>query len=230
MTQTGSLPRALVSAGALREGAREAVALGGELADLRGDALGHGVLEVAAVVRDAGVQAVLVDDAHVADLVHALGVRAVTTGEANIDSGLLYGLSGARTVPAMRLVGRIVSTKPLRAGEAVSYGYRHRAAVDTTVALVTGGYAQGIVRALGSSAHVEVDGVLRPIVGRVAMDVCVVDLEDAAAGDVVGADVVYFGGTGVVRDALTEWADITGLGITELITVAGSKAVREWTP
>src|SRR5690606_1027549 len=105
----------------------------------------------------------------------------------------------------------------------------YRAAVDTTVALVTGGYAQGIVRALGSSAHVEVDGVLRPIVGRVAMDVCVVDLEDSAAGEAVGADVVYFGGAGVARDALAEWADITGLGIAELITIAGLKAVREWT-
>ncbi|GGD77747.1 hypothetical protein GCM10007269_20920 [Microbacterium murale] len=181
------------------------------------------------MVRDAGVKTVLVDDAHIAERVHELDLRAVTTGEADIDSSVLYGLPGAQTVPAMRLAGRVVSTKPLRAGEAVSYGYRHRAAVDTTVALVTGGYAQGIVRALGSSAHVEVDGVLRPIVGRVAMDVCVVDLEDSGAGEAVGADVVYFGGAGVARDALAEWADITGLGIAELITIAGLKAVREWT-
>lgn len=229
MTATGSLPRALVSAGALREGAGDAVARGGELADLRGDALGHGVRQTAAVVRDAGVHAVLVDDADIADLVRGQGLRAVTSGEADIDSSVLYGLPGSATAPAMQLMGRIVSTKPLRAGEAVSYGYLHRASADTTVALVTGGYAQGIVRALGNSARVEIDGVLRPIVGRVAMDVCVVDLQDSAADVATGADVVYFGGSGVARDALADWADATGLGIAELITVAGSKAVREWT-
>lgn len=229
MTPTGSLPRALVSAGALRDNAREAVARGGALADLRGDALGHGVLEVAAVVRDAGVQTVLVDDTDVADLVRAQGIRAVTSGDVDIDNRVLYGLPGADASPAMRLVGRVISTKPLRAGEAVSYGYLHRAAADTTVALVTGGYAQGIVRALGNSAHVELDGVRRPIVGRVAMDVCVVDLQDSTADATAGADVVYFGGTGAARDALAEWAEITGLGIAELIAVAGSKAVREWT-
>jgi alanine racemase len=188
------------------------------------------VLEVAAMMRDAGVQTVLVDDPEIADIVRANGSRAVTIGEADIDSRVLYGLPGAQTTPAMRLVGRVVSTKPLRAGEAVSYGYLHRASSDTTVALVTGGYAQGIVRALGNSAHVEIDGVRRPIVGRVAMDVCVVDLQDSAADVTAGADVAYFGGTGVVRDALADWSRITGFGIAELITVAGRKAVREWMP
>jgi len=230
VTPTQSLPRALVSAGALREGAAAAVASGGELADLRGDALGHGVIEVAALVRDAGVHTVLVDDEATADIVRAQGVRAITVGDADIDTSILYGLPGARTAPAMRLTGRVISTKPLRAGEAVSYGYLHRAASDTTVALVTGGYAQGIVRALGNAARVEIDGMLRPIVGRVAMDVCVVDLQDPLADVPEGAEVVYFGGTGVARDALAHWAAITELGVAELLTVAGSKAVREWTP
>lgn len=229
MTPTASLPRALVSASALHHGARQAIALGGELADLRGDALGHGVLEVATVLHDAGIRDVVVDDAETASVLRSRGVRAVTGGDANIDSGTLYGLPGSGVAPAMRLLGRVLSTKPLHAGEAVSYGYLHRAVIDTTVALVSGGYAQGVVRALGSSARVEIDGVLRPIVGRVAMDVCVVDLEDAAADVSEGTDVVYFGGTGPARDALADWARITGFGIAELITVAGSKAVREWT-
>lgn len=230
MTPTESLPRALVSAGALREGARQAIALGGTLADLRGDALGHGVVEVAAIVQDAGINDVLVDDAETAASLRTSGLRAVTDGNADIDNSILYGLPGAPTPSAMRLFGRVLSTKPLHAGEAVSYGYLHRAAVDTTVALVSGGYAQGIVRALGNAASVEIDGVLRPIVGRVAMDVCVVDLQGSAADVREGADAVFFGGNGVARDALANWADATGLTVAELITVAGSKAVRAWTP
>ncbi len=130
--------------------------------------------------------------------------------------------------PAMTLIGRILSLKPLRAGEAVSYGYTHRAEHDTTIALVTGGYAQGIVRALGNAAKVEVGGVARPIVGRVAMDVCVVDLQASHVSGEAPSEVVYFGGTGPAREALADWARVTRMRATELVTVAGAKAVREW--
>ena len=216
MTASGSLPRAVISLSALGEAARAAVAAGGEVADLRGDALGHGASRVAEIVRGAGVRALLLDG-------------SAPAGEADIDSVLLYGLPGSGRVPAMTLSGRVLSVKPLRAGEAVSYGYTHRAEADTTVALVTGGYAQGVVRALGNSAHVEVDAVLRPIVGRVAMDVCVVDLQDPASSVEPGAEVVFFGGAGPARDALSTWSSATGLRMTELIAVAGAKAVRQWT-
>ncbi|UWF76489.1 MULTISPECIES: alanine racemase C-terminal domain-containing protein [Microbacterium] len=228
MSGSRSLPRAEISARAVREAAEAAVAAGGVVADLRGDAYGHGVAETARVVTDAGVRAVLVDDARTVESLAASGIRAVTDGEADIAPEALYGLPGAEDsrTPAMRLAGRVLSVKRMLAGEAVSYGYTHRATVDTTTALVTGGYAQGVVRALGNHARVEIDGVLRPIIGRVAMDVCVVDLEGAHAEE--GTDVIYFGGTGPARDALADWARITGLRPTELVAVAGAKAVREW--
>ncbi|MEJ1092337.1 alanine racemase [Microbacterium istanbulense] len=229
MTTPSTLPHATVSTAALREGAAAAFAHGGRIADLRGDALGHGVVETARIVTQVGVPAVLVDDDLVAEALRREGVNALTRGDADVDSALLYGLPGAGTRPALRLAGQVLSTKPLRAGEAVSYGYLHRAAQDTTVALVTGGYAQGIPRALGSTASVEIDGRMHPIVGRVAMDVCVVDLQAADAGVPDGAEAVYFGGDGPARDGLAVWSEVTGLRLDELIAVAGSKAVRTWT-
>lgn len=229
MTFPSTLPRATVSAVALREGAAAALAAGGRVADLRGDAWGHGAFETARILAQVGVPEVLVDDELLAGALRLEGISAVTNGEADLDSALLYGLPGAGTRPALRFAGQVLSTKPLRAGEAVSYGYLHRAAHDTTVALVTGGYAQGIPRALGSRACVEIDGTARPIVGRVAMDVCVVDLQNADAVVADGAEAVYFGGEGPVRDALAVWSGVTGLRIDELIAVAGSKAVRTWT-
>ena len=229
MTGTQTLPNATISAQALRDGAYAALARGGSIADLRGDAYGHGAREVAAVLRDAGIPTFLVDDPQtVADLT-GVGLDVVTAGEADLDNALLYGWPGSGIRPALRLTAPIVSTKPLRAGEAVSYGYTHRATTDTHVALVTGGYAQGIVRSLGNRARVEIAGALHPIVGRVAMDVCVVDLETADAPHADGTEVVYFGGTGPARDALAVWAEITGLSVGELVTVTGSKAVRTWT-
>lgn len=228
MRALGSLPRAAISLSVLSDSARAAVAAGGEVADLRGDALGHGASQIARVVQDAGVRAIVVDDAETADALRDAGVEAAVDLEADIDSALLYGLPGSSATAAMTLSGRVLSLKPLRAGEAVSYGYTHRAEHDTVVALVSGGYAQGIVRALGNNAQVEIDGTLRPIVGRVAMDVCVVDLQDSAAAVDIGSDVVFFGGTGPASEMLSSWTRSTGLRMSELIAVAGAKAVRQW--
>ena len=188
------------------------------------------MLAVAHAVTAAGARRVIVDGGTLAEALRLEGIEAVTEGTPDIDPFLLYGLPDADGVlssrPVMRLTGRVMSTKPLKAGDAVSYGYTHRAARDTVVALVTGGYAQGIARALGNEAHVEIDGVERPIIGRVAMDVCVVDLQ---GNDVaVGTEATYFGGTGPAAPALARWSAVTGLGVAELVTVAGLHAQRGW--
>lgn len=227
---SSSLPRAIISRSALAAGASAAVRAGGRIADLRRDAWGHGLLAVAQAVTAAGAESVRVDAPGEIEALQLEGIAGVMSGEPDIDPVLLYGLPGASgataTSPVMRLTGRVLSTKPLRAGDAVSYGYTFRAEAATTVALVTGGYAQGIVRALGNNAHVEIDGSVRPIVGRVAMDVCVVDL--GGANTALGAEVTYFGGDGPLASGIVRWAEITGMEAAELITVAGSHAVREW--
>lgn len=230
MTGSSALPRAVISRSALTAAAAAAVAAGGSIADLRRDAWGHGILSVAHVALAAGAEAVLVDSSDEVDALGVEGITATADAEADIDSRILYGLPDAdgqlSTTPVLRLVGRVLSTKRLLAGEAVSYGYTHRATTDTTVALVSGGYAQGIVRALGNQVHVAVDGEQRPIVGRVAMDVCVVDL---GGRDVpVGAEVTYFGGSGSAAPALARWAVVTGFTVAELVTVTGMHAEREW--
>lgn len=141
----------------------------------------------------------------------------------------LYGLpdAAAGAVPALRLTGTVLSLKDLRAGEGVSYGYAFRAPEDTRVALVTGGYAQGIVRALGNEAGVAIAGARHRIVGRVAMDVCVVDVSDA---DVRRGDAALFlGDDDAGEPALAEWVRITGWTASELITAVGLRAMREET-
>lgn len=233
-TTSSARPRAMISRSALTAAAAAAVATGCGIADLRRDAWGHGVLGVAQTVTAAGVGSVLVDTESEAEALALEGIVAIAatsaTAAPDIDPCVLYGLPDQDGMlvnrPVMRLTGRVLSTKALTAGDAVSYGYTHRAERDTIVALVTGGYAQGIVRALGNEAHVEVAGVARPIVGRVAMDVCVVDLEGEDA--MVGTEVTYFGGTGPAAPALARWSAVTGMGVAELVTVAGAHAVRGW--
>lgn len=144
-----------------------------------------------------------------------------------MDGASLYGLPGghADARPVLSLHGRVLSTKVLRAGEGVSYGYTHRAPEDTRVALVSGGYAQGIVRALGNRVAVDVAGVRCPIVGRVAMDVCVIDI--AALEVARGDEVVYFGDPAQGRPPLAGWERATGWSAVEIVTAIGLRVARE---
>jgi alanine racemase len=147
-----------------------------------------------------------------------------------VDPLTLFGMPGGspEAAPALRLFGTILSVKALRQGEGVSYGYAFRAPRDTRVALVTGGYAQGIVRALGGAADVAIHGARHPIVGRVAMDVCVVDMGDAAVRR--GDEALFLGDARHGEPSLADWASATGLEPAELVTAVGLRAVREVIP
>jgi alanine racemase len=203
---------ATLSSSALRENLSLALARPRAGADpLAADAWGHGAAWVRAVL---GEQEPGAGAPRAADALH------------EVDAATLYGLpggvDGAR--PVMRVSGLVLSTKELRAGEGVSYGYLHIAPADTRVALVTGGYAQGIVRALGSRVSVVIAGGRYPIVGRVAMDVCVVDIGAAVVDH--GAEVVFFGDPRAGEPSLAEWTTASGLGAADLVATAGLRAHR----
>ena len=202
---TSSAPVARISHEAVRENAAMLALPEGTLVAMPADAYGHGISEVA----------------------RALVAEGLVVTDAEVDSPLAEALLGLAPGfrPAMRLSGAVLSVKPLRAGEGVSYGYTHRAAHDTVVALVVGGYAQGIVRALGNRMTVSIAGERHPIVGRVAMDVCVVDV--GAAPVRRRDDVVFFGDADAGEPAAAEWAAATGLTALEIVTAAGLRAVRE---
>jgi len=137
----------------------------------------------------------------------------------------VYGLS-AGFRPALTLSGWVLSLKRLDAGDGVSYGYTYRAPHETTVALVTGGYAQGVVRALGNSASVLIAGERHPIVGRVAMDVCVVEIGNAGVSR--GDEVLFFGDPAFSAPTLGEWTAATGMTAGELVTAVGLRSSREY--
>ncbi len=199
-----SAPVARMSRAALRANAALLADAGIATVGLAADALGHGLDEVAAILDEAGLAA----------------------DESGIDHAeLLLGLV-AGAAPVMRLRGTVLSVKPLRTGEGVSYGYLHRAAHDTRIALVVGGYAQGVVRALGGRASVTIAGERHRIVGRVAMDVCVVDVGEASVSR--GDEAVFFGDPSRGEPGIAEWAAATGLSASELVTTVGLRASREW--
>jgi alanine racemase len=216
---------ARLSPSALAANAR-AAGVTGAVVDLRRDAWGHGIRFTLPVLADCAVGGVIVDERDRGAVV-AAGV-AVTDAAATVDGRHLFGLprpSAAAAAPVMTASSRVLSLKTLRRGEGVSYGYTHRAREDTRIALVSGGYGQGVVRALGNRASVEIAGDLHPIVGRVAMDVFVVDVGSAAVAS--GDGVVLFGGDGPAHDAVRAWVAATGLDAAELVCAIGLRAHRE---
>src|SRR5690606_16437458 len=68
--------------------------------------------------------------------------------------------------PVMELVSEVIAVRRILAGTGVSYGYTHRAAGETTLALVPLGYADGVPRHASGRAHVAIGGARHPIVGR----------------------------------------------------------------
>ena len=101
--------------------------------------------------------------------------------------------------PVMQLESRIVAVKAIRAGDSVGYGASWRAANDTVIGLVSAGYGDGYSRFCPGGTPVLLNGRRVPLVGRVSMDSCAVDLGSDAA-DKVGDGVVLWGDSLPVED------------------------------
>jgi len=94
----------------------------------------------------------------------------------------MYGVApcaaaAARVVlePAMALRTEVAHLKPVRRGEAASYGHSWRAERDTVLGVLPVGYADGLPRALSNRGRVRIGDRLCPIVGVICMAVTLVD-------------------------------------------------------
>lgn len=149
----------------------------------------------------------------------------------------VYGLNPvpepADLRPAMTFRSCVVSTKRVPAGESAGYGHIWTAAVDTTLALVPVGYADGVPRVLSGRFDVWLAGRRRPVVGRVSMDQIVVDCGDDTVPD--GAEVVLFGPGTRGEPTAREWADSVGTIDYEIVTGmyrprVARRYLAGWTP
>ena len=97
------------------------------------------------------------------------------------------GLDGPGLVPVMSVYTRVAAVREVPAGTAVSYGCTNVVERDTRLAVLPIGYGDGFFRLLSNRFQVEFNGRPAPIVGRICMDMCMVDvtdLPDVQAGDV----------------------------------------------
>lgn len=95
--------------------------------------------------------------------------------------------------PVLRLVTRVLSAHQVDVGATVGYGRSWAAERVSSVAAVALGYNDGYPRALSNRGWMAVRGVRCPVVGRVCMDVTMIDVTDVPGGAQPGDEVVVFG-------------------------------------
>lgn len=126
--------------------------------------------------------------------------------------------------PVMTLTASIALVKQVPPGHGISYGHHYTTSAETTLALVPVGYADGIPRHASGRGPVLVDGRLRTVAGRVAMDQFVVDL----GGDTPepGAEAVLFGPGDRGEPSAEDWAVAADTIAYEIVTRIGARVPR----
>lgn len=109
--------------------------------------------------------------------------------------------------PVLSWKTRIIQIKELPAGSYIGYGCTYRTSRKTKVGVLPVGYADGYDRKCSNSAHVLVRGQRAPVLGRVCMNLLMIDLTDIP--DAVLEDtVVLLGRDGneiVTAEMIADW-------------------------
>jgi len=127
--------------------------------------------------------------------------------------------------PVLSWKSQIVSVRSVGAGTVVGYNGTFVATEPMRLALVATGYADGLDRKLGNRFSLLVRGQRAPIVGRISMDQCVIDVTDIP-GVVAGEEVVILGRQGDESITAFDHSKATGTIPWEIFTRIGARVSR----
>jgi alanine racemase len=138
-----------------------------------------------AIFRDRGYQPTHL---HLANSAAIFGHREAW-GNMVRPGGVLYGLwrdvlpisiADPKLKPVMSVHSRIAMLKWVPPGETIGYGCTFEASRKSLIATLPIGYHDGYLRGLSNRANIIVRGVYAPVVGRVSMDLTLVDVTDVS--------------------------------------------------
>lgn len=118
--------------------------------------------------------------------------------------------------PAMTLETRVVAVRRVPQNTGVSYGYLHRTAHESTLALIPLGYGDGISRDASMNGPVLLNGTTYPVAGRIAMDQFLVNVGNDPVA--VGDHVVLFGNPVLGHPSVHDWAAAANSIAYEIVT------------
>ncbi len=131
------------------------------------------------------------------------------------------GLDGPGLKPVMTLKSRVIAVRELPAGSSVSYGRTRILSRPSRLAVLPIGYADGLHRGLSNRGEVLFEAGRAPMVGRICMDLCMVDVTDLPA--VRPGDVAQVFGQDL---PLEDKSDAIGTISYELLTAVAPRVPR----
>jgi len=127
---------------------------------------------------------------------------------------------GIELQEAFSLKSRVAYVKDVPKETAISYGATHKTVREATIASIPIGYADGYSRALSNLGKALVQGKEVPIVGRICMDQCMLDVTGISSCS-VGEEVVLIGRQGdaaITVDDVAEWLQTINYEVTCMIS------------
>ncbi|WP_422074402.1 alanine racemase [Tranquillimonas rosea] len=135
--------------------------------------------------------------------------------------GLYGGAPFDDAHPVAHLSLPVIQTRDVEPGEPVGYGCTWTAEEPTRVATVSGGYADGIIRAMGNKAVLFDGDVPCPLVGRVSMDLLTIDITHL---DHVPSHLDLL----CEHQTVDDIADVAGTIGYEILTSLGARYARRY--
>ncbi len=138
---------------------------------------------------------------------------------------LTYGICEKDTAldlrPVMALKTNVGVIKEYDSGVSISYGRTYTTQRPTRVGILPIGYADGFMRALSGKWSVWTPHGLAPVIGRICMDMCMIDLTDLPAV-CEGDEVEVYG----VHNSVADAAAIAGTVAYELLCTVSRRVPR----
>jgi len=146
----------------------------------------------------------------------------------------LYGLYPSDEVdktkidlrPAMSLKANVILVKDVEKDTFISYGRIFKTSRNSRIATIPIGYADGYTRLLTGKGKVLLNGQLAPIVGRICMDQCMVDITDIEGDVKVGDEAVLIGKQKDNEIKVEDLAKSVGTINYELVSIIGKRIPR----
>ena len=127
--------------------------------------------------------------------------------------------------PVVNLKAKIIQCRNAFPGDSVSYGATYNIKKTATLATVSVGYADGYLRSLSNKGLTSINGIQIPILGRVTMDMIIVDVSELPEKQRKPGNWVELIGNTISVDDL---AGAAGTIPHEILTNLGSRYHREY--
>jgi alanine racemase len=131
--------------------------------------------------------------------------------------------------PVLSFRARIISLRDLPVGARVGYNARWTAERPSRVAVLSGGYADGLVRVLSNKGRVIVRGEFAPIIGTVSMDLTTADVTGIPSVR-VGDTATIYGSDGGTTQSAPDVARIANTASADLLCGLGKRVPRFYLP